>query len=70
MEYFYYNGIGTNDSCQLFTMSELKRLIIKNNHLFNPPFVKPYLVTPQDIGAINVTAAPKSTSMTNSSEIK
>lgn len=37
-EYYYYNGIGSNGG-GLFTARELKILAVKNNSLFNPPFI-------------------------------
>ena len=54
-QYFYYSGIGCDNGGGVYTVNELRRIVIKNNHLFNPPFPNPYQVSPSDLGALDLS---------------
>ena len=51
--YYYYSGIGGNGG-GVYTVNELRRIVIQNNHLFSPPYLNPYQVSPSDLGAIDL----------------
>lgn len=53
-KYFYYSGIGSDNGGSIYTSGELRVMVIKNNHLFNPPFRNPYNVKPAQLGAIEI----------------
>jgi hypothetical protein len=52
--YFYYSGIGCDNGGGVYTINELRRIVIQNNHLFKPPFPNPYQVLPSDLGALDL----------------